>query len=211
MLFPQSLLPQASIQWKSIRNVRRAGPFGGQRSRVSPQNRFEILAVDLVFLDEDWTVFKAIYDFWNQVEGAVGTFNLEDIYADDAGDGSGILWTDLFAGTTDGVEDTYDLPIKTSTGTGFVFKHSGATKTVQRITSPGTENGTSDIYLYPAAGTDGKDQAKYRVLPASGGVIKVSGKGHRIEEMAFLNEEFPFSMEPLTIRQTGTLNLIGVR
>lgn len=209
-LWPTTPAPSGDYFWKPIRRVKRGGPFGGDRWLTKADNRFELMQVTpLTWVSEDWeTELRPLYDFWNAIGGGNGRFDFIDF---NMWDGGGLVWASLFAGQIAAATLDYDLPIITSTQTGFVFKLDGVTKTVQWITTPGTENGTSDVYVYPGAGTNGRDKGHTRVQQTVGAIVKVTGKGQRVIQALVLEEEIPVSWAPQTIYTLGPLTFIEVR
>lgn len=211
-LWPATPLPDMPYAWKTIRRVKRGGPFGGDRWLTRADNRFPLMSVPLTFRTDDWEDLRPIYDFWNTIGGANGVFDFADLNQADAG---GLIWASLYAGQILAATLDYDLPLATSTGTGFVFKLDGVTKTVQRIVGAGfpvgTEDGTSDVYVYPGAGTNGRDEAHTRVQQTVGQILTVTGKGARILPMRVLEEELPAVWEDVTNYTLGPVTLTEVR
>lgn len=209
-LWPATPLPDLPYQWKAVRRVKRGGPFGGDRWLTRADNRFPLMSVALTYFFDNNTDLETIYNFWDSVGGANGIFDFADLTIWDESPG-GLLWAKMFAGQILAATLDYDLPIKTTTGTGFVVKIDGVTKTVQRITTPGTEDGSSDVYLYPAGGGNGRDKAHTRVQQTVGQILTVTGQGQRIQQTRVLEEELPIVWSELTNFTLGPVTLLEVR
>lgn len=212
-LWPATLLPDLPYAWKPTLRVKKGGPFGGDRWLTRADNRFPLLSAVLNFFVDDWEDFRPNFDFWTSVGGANGVFDFADFNAWDVG---GLIWASVFSGQILAATLDYDLPIATSTGTGFVFKLDGVTKTVQRLTGAvthptGTEDGTSDVYLYPGLGTNGRDLAHTRVQQTVGAIITITGKGQRIQPTRILEEDLPVSWTENTNYTIGPLTFLEVR
>lgn len=209
-LWPVDPRPQFDYKWRPIRRVNKGGPFGGDRYLTSAENRYELMQVAplLWFSDDYETDIRPIYDFWNSIGGPNGVFDFIDQNMHDAG---GVTWTNVFAGQIAAATLDYDLPIITSTGTGFVFKLNGVAKTVQRITTPGSEDGTSDVYVYPGAGTNGRDKGHTRVQQTVGSIITTSGKGQRVIQARAIEEDPEVTWSALTQYTFGPLTFLEVR
>jgi hypothetical protein len=204
-----AVVPQANYRWHPIRRVKKGGPFGGDRWLKRADNRFELMQIGpLTYVSEDPEEIRPLYDFWNSVGGPLGVFDFADL---NMWDGGWLTWANVFSGQIAASTLDYDLPIATSTGTGFSLKLDGVSKTVQRITTPGSEDGSSDVYLYPGAGANGRDRAHTRVQQTVGAIITETGKGQRFATVQVLEEEPPIEWEPLTIYTFGPVTFLEVR
>lgn len=207
-LWPTSPDPQLPYAWKMTRRVKKGGPFGGDRYLTRADNRFALMSVALTYFNEDPTVILPILAFWESIGGANGVFDFKDI---NVNDGGGIMWKIPFVDQIETSTVNYDLPIVRSTATGFVFTLDGVVQTVQTITTPGTENGTSDVYLYPGGGENGRDKATTRVQETVGLIIGIEATGFRFMKARVLEEELPITWVENTNYQIGPVTLIEVR
>ncbi|MDD5304873.1 MAG: hypothetical protein PHS14_17390 [Elusimicrobia bacterium] len=211
-LWPASPLPQLPYAWKMTRRVKRGGPFGGDRWLTRADNRFALFSVGLTYFVDDFEELRPVLDFWESVGGPNGVFDFKDL---NVNDGGGIMWKLPYVGQIAAATVDYELPIASSTGTGFVLTLDGVAQTVQRIDDdadfPPAEDGTSDIYLHLKAATNGRDKAVTRVQQTVGAIIGIEAMGFRFMQARVLEEELPIVWTENTNYTLGPVTLTEVR
>lgn len=208
--FPDTVRPQAPAAGGYERPVVTGGPRWRPQSRNL--TRYNLMKWDLTYRLLSWTDAKTLYDFWESVGGAGGTFSFADFngIGPIGGSDPGVPWTGLYVAKGDGVTVNWNLPtFGLQSSPAPVVKANGVTKTSEIYTT--STNPAFDYHIKKAAGADGEDIISAQVAPALGVIVTIDATCRRFARYAkFVGDVFPFSLDDPTAVQAGTLSLIEV-
>ncbi len=191
--FPETVVPNYSLslipKWQTVKNT-----LGAQyEQRTSKQLYFQCDVIVNFSAIPGLTAMMTLWDFYNARKGSAESFYIYDPQLHRA---SYPAHVNLFVGTADGVEDTFDIP--------------GRSTSSQAIEIDGVDQ-ASGWSILTGGGSSSSDRVQFTSAPTSGGLITTNFTGILRVPVCFAKDNMSFEMFEADIYRTGQMRLHGLR